>query len=74
MLDAIRLPRKDAPIAASYVIDTPNCGRLQWLVEGEGHAAGTTIFLSARDGQADLSACRISGDLSRVWTALDYSG
>lgn len=72
--DAIRLPRSHSTVAASYVIDTPNCGRLQWLTEGEGSSAGTTLLLPEQSGAGDLSACRIRNGLSRVWTALDYSG
>ncbi|KAF1068002.1 MAG: hypothetical protein GAK45_01508 [Pseudomonas citronellolis] len=72
--DVIRLPRERSPIAASYVIDTPNCGRLQWLTEGSEGAAGTTVRLAPASDTDDLSACRIRGGLSRVWTALDYSG
>ncbi|WP_447749617.1 hypothetical protein [Pseudomonas nicosulfuronedens] len=68
--DAIRLPKERSPIAASYVIDTPNCGRLQWLTEGEGDS---TVRLSPRGEAADLASCGISDGLSRVWTALDYS-
>ncbi|MFV3307567.1 hypothetical protein ACNFBT_20070 [Pseudomonas sp. NY15181] len=68
--DAIRLPKARSSIAASYVIDTPNCGRLQWLTETEGDSV---VRLTPGDDEQDLSACRISGGLSRVWTALDYS-
>ncbi|MBD9676324.1 hypothetical protein IB274_06425 [Pseudomonas sp. PDM18] len=68
--DAIRLPKERSAIAASYVIDTPNCGRLQWLTEGEGDS---TVRLSARGAADDLSSCQISDGLSRIWTALDYS-
>lgn len=72
--DAIRLPRSHSSIAASYVIDTPNCGRLQWLTEGGDGSAGTTLLLPAGGAADDLSNCRIRNGLSRVWTALDYSG
>ncbi|MDF3933724.1 hypothetical protein [Pseudomonas citronellolis] len=72
--DAIRLPRSRSAIAASYVIDTPNCGRLQTLPESTDGAGGATRLLSLDDGPRDLSACRIRDDLSRAWTALDYSG
>lgn len=68
--DAIRLPAARSSIAASYVIDTPNCGRLQWLTESEGDSM---VRLTPGDGERDLSSCQISGGLSRVWTALDYS-
>ncbi|QRY77552.1 hypothetical protein JVX91_18340 [Pseudomonas sp. PDNC002] len=68
--DAIRLPKDRSAIAASYVIDTPNCGRLQWLTESEGDA---TVRLTSQGEAPDLSACRISGGLSRAWTTLDYS-
>ncbi|WP_374439770.1 hypothetical protein [Pseudomonas panipatensis] len=72
--DAIRLPRAHSAVAASYVIDTPNCGRLQWLTESRDGAAGSTRLLAADGDAGDLSACRIRTALSRMWTALDYSG
>ncbi|WP_435609710.1 hypothetical protein [Pseudomonas knackmussii] len=71
--DAIRLPRSRSMVAASYVIDTPNCGRLQWLTEGEGSNAGTTLLLPEQSNASDLSQCQIRTGMSRVWTALDYS-
>ena len=39
VLDVIRLPSHHSNIAASYVIETPNCGKLQWLTERHGAAA-----------------------------------
>lgn len=68
--DAIRLPKARSSIAASYVIDTPNCGRLQWLTEAEGDSM---VRLTSGGDDQDMSACRISDGLSRAWTALDYS-
>ncbi|MCY1455259.1 hypothetical protein D9M71_723810 [compost metagenome] len=73
VLDAIHLPKARSPIAASYVIETPNCGRLQGLTGGEGESLGTTVY-AVGDEPADLSTCSIRGGLSRMWTALDYSG
>jgi len=71
--DAIRLPRSRSTVAASYVIDTPNCGRLQWLTEGQDSNAGTTLLLPGQSSASDLSQCQIRNGMSRVWTALDYS-
>ncbi|MCP1645258.1 hypothetical protein J2T41_004902 [Pseudomonas citronellolis] len=63
-----------AVLVASYVIDTPNCGRLQTLTEVYDDGTGATRLLSVGEEGGDLSACRIRDDLSRAWTALDYSG
>lgn len=72
--DAIRVPRSRSAMVASYVIDTPNCGRLQTLTEVHDDGTGATRLLSVGEEGGDLSACRIRDDLSRAWTALDYSG
>ena len=49
MLDVVRLPGQDSLIAASYVIDTPNCGRLQWLTERGGEGEDTRLAHVAGD-------------------------
>ncbi|MEK1906581.1 MAG: hypothetical protein AAAB13_12420 [Pseudomonas sp.] len=75
VLDVTHLPSKHSSIAASYVIDTPNCGRLQWLTEREDGAEGEVTRLTREhDQQLRRPGCVIASGLSRTWTALDYSG
>jgi len=73
VLDVVKLPGQESSIAASYVIETPNCGRLQWLTERGGEGEVTRLAHGA--GEAlERPGCSIASDLSRAWTALDYSG
>lgn len=75
VLDVTRLPSEHSSIAASYVIDTPNCGKLQWLTEREA-GAGAEVTHLTRDIDQELQRpdCEIASGRGRVWTALDYSG
>lgn len=77
VVDTIRLPSRDARVAASYVIETANCGRVQWLSERSDAADGSTTLMSLHSnsnrGQLSQSGCVIGDGLSRVWTVLDYS-
>lgn len=75
VLDVIKLPGQHSSIAASYVIDTPNCGRVQWLTERREEGRGEITRLSL-DYNRELvrPGCVIANGLSRIWTALDYSG
>lgn len=74
VVDAIKLASNDAPVAASYVIDTPNCGKVQWLVERQDAADGMTTRMTLHDNkQLGASGCVIGEGLTRVWTVLDYS-
>jgi hypothetical protein len=62
-------------VAASYVIETANCGRVQWLSERSDAADGMTNLMSVHsNNQLGQSDCVITDGLSRVWTVLDYSG
>ena len=73
VLDVVKLPGQESSIAASNVIETPNCGRLQWLTERGGEGEVTRLAHGA--GEAlERPGCSIASDLSRAWTALDYSG
>ena len=75
VLDVIHLPSHHSNIAASYVIETPNCGKLQWLTERHGAAEGeTTLLPAAFNEQLSMPGCVLAQGLSRAWTALDYSG
>ena len=75
VLDVIRLPSHHSNIAASYEIETPNCGKLQWLTERHGAAEGeTTLLPAAFNEQLSKPGCVLAQGLSRTWTALDYSG
>lgn len=75
VLDVTRLPSQHSSIAASYVIDTPNCGRLQWLTERENGAEGEVTRLTGEQAQQlHRPGCVIASGLGRAWTALDYSG
>src|SRR5690606_19999475 len=49
VLEVIKLPSQNAPVSASYVIETPNCGRVQWLAERRDGSGGR---LSLYRGQA----------------------
>jgi hypothetical protein len=73
VLDVVRLPGQNSLIAASYVIDTPNCGRLQWLTERDGEGEVTRLAQSS-DQALERPGCMIASGLGRAWTALDYSG
>lgn len=75
VLDVIQVPSQVAVVTASYVIDTPNCGKLQWLVERRDLADGVTSLMSLHDNRRlGQSGCVIGAGLSREWTVLDYSG
>ncbi len=75
VLDVIRLPSQAAIVTASYVIDTPNCGKVQWLAERRDLAEGVTSLMSLHDNQRlGEPDCSIGAGLSREWTVLDYSG
>jgi hypothetical protein len=71
VLDVIKLPSQHAMVAASYVIETPNCGRLQWLAE---RVEGSGGRLSLYHSQAlEDAGCVLAEGQERLWTALDYS-
>lgn len=75
VLEVIRLPGRHSAIAASYVIETPRCGKLQWLTGRHGEAEGeTTLLPAAFNEKLQSPDCVLSQGLSRGWTALDYSG
>ena len=44
VVDVIKLPSKESSVAASYVIETANCGRVQWLSERSDAADGMTTL------------------------------
>jgi hypothetical protein len=77
VLDVIKLSGQYSTVAASYVIETPNCGKVQWLTERQDAVDGATTLMSLHDkANAQLSdaGCVLGEALSRVWTVLDYSG
>lgn len=75
VVDVIRLPSPHSAVAASYVIETPNCGRVQWLTERKDVAEGTTSLMSLHyNERLGESGCVIGEGLSRIWAVLDYSG
>ncbi|WP_339410891.1 hypothetical protein [Pseudomonas sp. EA_35y_Pfl2_R5] len=75
VVDVIRLPSENSVVAASYVIETANCGRVQWLSERSDAADGMTNLMSLHsNNQLGQSGCVITSGLSKVWTVLDYSG
>lgn len=75
VLDVIKLSGQHSAVAASYVIETPNCGRVQWLTERSDAADGATTLMSLHNNQQlDNADCVIGAGLSQVWTVLDYSG
>ena len=73
VLDVVRLQGQESSISASYLIDTPNCGRLRWLTERGGEGEVTRVALGGNEAR-ERPGCTIASDLSRAWTALDYSG
>lgn len=75
VVDVIKLPSEESSVAASYVIETANCGRVQWLSERSDAADGMTTLMSLHSNNQQLgqSGCVIAEGLSRVWTVLDYS-
>ncbi len=75
VLHVTRLPSEHSSIAASYVIDTPNCGKVQWLTERESAAGGEVTHLARGIDEAQQRPdCAITIGQGRIWTALDYSG
>lgn len=75
VVDVIRLSSEGSAVAASYVIETANCGRVQWLSERSDAADGMTNLMSLHsNNQLGQSGCVITSGLSKVWTVLDYSG
>jgi len=75
VVDVIRLPSENSAVAASYVIETANCGRVQWLRERSDAADGMTNLMSLHsNNQLGQSGCVITSGLSKIWTVLDYSG
>ena len=75
VVDVIKLPSQHSAVAASYVIETANCGRVQWLTERADDADGATTLMSLHNNQQLGDAgCVIGNELTRVWTVLDYSG
>jgi hypothetical protein len=75
VVDVIELPSRHSAVTASYIIETPNCGRVQWLTERRDAADGLTSLMSLHDNrQLNNAGCVIGAGLSRVWTVLDYSG
>lgn len=75
VVDMIKLPSDGLAVAASYVVETANCGRVRWLSERSDAADGMTNRMSLHSrNQLAQSGCEITEGLSRVWTVLDYSG
>ncbi|MBD9484515.1 hypothetical protein IB229_16135 [Pseudomonas sp. PDM14] len=74
VLDVIKLPGQHTRISASYVIETPNCGKVQWLTEREGGEGEVTRLSQDYNEELERPGCVIANGLSRAWTALDYSG
>lgn len=75
VLDVIKLPSQHSAVGASYVIETPNCGKVQWLTERQDAVDGATTLMSLHyNARLSDSGCVLGEALSRVWTVLDYSG
>jgi hypothetical protein len=77
VVDVISLPGTTGGVAASYVVETAHCGRVQWLSERSDVADGMTTLMSVHSNngqQLGQSGCVIAAGLSQVWTVLDYSG
>lgn len=73
VLDVIRLPEPQTGVVASYLIETPNCGRVQWLSQRQDDSQGLGARLQAVPGEALQRPGCLVGQ-GNMWTALDYSG
>lgn len=73
VLDIIRLPEQQSDVVASYLIETPNCGRVQWLSQRQDGSQGLGSRLLAVPDEAQQRPGCLVGQ-GRLWTALDYSG
>ncbi|WP_417662199.1 hypothetical protein [Pseudomonas sp.] len=74
VVDVIGMPKQGVAVANSYVIDTPNCGRVQWMAQHDDVADGVTSLMAlSYNKQLTQSGCVIGEGLSSVWTVLDYS-
>lgn len=73
VLDIIRLPEQHSGVVASYLIETPNCGRVQLLSQRQDgvHGLGARL-LAVPDEALQRPGCLVGQ--GRLWTALDYSG
>jgi hypothetical protein len=76
VVDVIKQSSTHSHVAASYVVELPGCGRVQWLSERSDVADGSTSLMSLHNKSEMLASrsCMIGESLSRVWTVLDYSG
>lgn len=73
VVDVIRTGGQDATVAASYVIETQNCGRMQWLSERSDAADGITSLMLVHNQSGLTSSCDLGQVRAKVWTVLDYS-
>ncbi|WXL27901.1 hypothetical protein WG219_10805 [Ectopseudomonas mendocina] len=74
VVDVIKAGSQEASVAASYVIETKNCGRMQWLSERSDAADGiTSLMLVHSQSGVNGSGCELGQSVSKVWTVLDYS-
>ena len=73
VVDIIRLPEQQSDVVASYLIETPNCGRVQWLSQRQDDSQGLgSRLLAVPDEALQRPGCLVGQ--GRLWTALDYSG
>ncbi|WP_241492144.1 hypothetical protein [Pseudomonas sp. TTU2014-080ASC] len=74
VVDVIKSGSQGATVAASYVIETQNCGRMQWLTERSDAADGITSLMHVHNQSGvDSHACQLGQAERRLWTVLDYS-
>lgn len=73
VLDIIHLPDEQSDVVASYLIETPNCGRVQWLNQRQDDGQGLGARLLVVPGEAQRRPGCLVGQ-GQLWTALDYSG
>ncbi len=72
VLDVLHFAEQQS-VVAGYLIETPSCGRVQWLSQRRDGEQGLGAQLTALPGAMPRpSGCLISK--SQGWTALDYSG
>lgn len=66
---------EEAGSRAAYVVQTPNCGEVQWLPgsAGSGGSGGVRLFLPAGQDTINAPGCILSRVQAEGWTALDYS-
>ena len=74
VVDVIKGAAAGDVVAASYVVETANCGRMQWLMERSDAAEGASNIMQLYAQATGTDArCALVQAQARRWTVLDYS-